>query len=201
VQRVESLLGAGWKEVRIVTDHGWLLVPNGLPRTDLPKYLTATRWGRCAVVKASSTVRLPTFTWFWADDVRVACPPGIDSFVAGKEYGHGGLSLQECVVPQLTIQAAKQPVASAKVESFKWAGLRCRIKVEGQFSGCRVDLRDKVADPATSLVGAARPVGVDGTASLTVKAEFDSREGSASMLVLLDPAGSVLDKTPVTVGG
>ena len=45
VQRVESLLAAGWREVRIVTDHGWLLVPKGLPKADLPKYLTETRWG------------------------------------------------------------------------------------------------------------------------------------------------------------
>src|SRR5207249_8475311 len=37
VQRVESLLAAGWREVRIVTDHGWLLVPKGLPKSDLPK--------------------------------------------------------------------------------------------------------------------------------------------------------------------
>lgn len=47
VHRVEALLAAGWREVRIVTDHGWLLLPKGLPKTDLPKYLTATLWGRC----------------------------------------------------------------------------------------------------------------------------------------------------------
>ena len=45
------LLEAGWKEVRVVTDHGWLLMPKGLPKSELPKYLTATRWRRCAVVK------------------------------------------------------------------------------------------------------------------------------------------------------
>ena len=46
VQRIESLLAAGWQEVRVVTDHGWLLLPGGLPKSDLPKYLTATRWRR-----------------------------------------------------------------------------------------------------------------------------------------------------------
>ena len=30
VARIESLLEAGWQEVRVVTDHGWLLVPGGL---------------------------------------------------------------------------------------------------------------------------------------------------------------------------
>ena len=36
VYRVESLLAAGWREVRIVTDHGWLLLPGGLPKP-IPK--------------------------------------------------------------------------------------------------------------------------------------------------------------------
>ncbi len=201
VQRVESLLAAGWREVRIVTDHGWLLLPKGLPKTDLPKYLTATRWGRCAVVKSSATVAIPCFPWHWAEDVRIACPPGIDSFIAGQEYNHGGLSLQECVVPQLSIQACSQPQVSARIESYKWVGLRCKIKVEGQFEGCRLDLRDKAADPTTSLVDEAKAVGKDGMVSLVVKPTMDSREGTATLLVLLDPAGNVLEKTPVTAGG
>ena len=28
---VERLLSAGWQRVRVVTDHGWLLLPGGLP--------------------------------------------------------------------------------------------------------------------------------------------------------------------------
>ncbi len=201
VQRVESLLAAGWREVRIVTDHGWLLLPKGLPKTDLPKYLTATRWGRCAVVKSSATVTIPCFAWHWAEDVRIACPPGIDSFIAGQEYNHGGLSLQECVVPQLAVQAGSQPQVSARIEAYKWVGLRCKIKVDGQFEGCKVDLRDKAADPTTSLAEDVKLVGKDGTVSLVVNPKEDSREGSASLLVLLDSAGLVLEKMPVTVGG
>jgi hypothetical protein len=200
-QRVESLLAAGWREVRIVTDHGWLLVPKGLPKTDLPKYLVATRWGRCAVVKPAATVEVPCFSWFWAPDVRIACPPGIDSFIAGREYSHGGLSLQECLVPQLTVEARTEAIASARIESFKWAGLRCRVRVEGGVEGCKLDLRDKAADPMTSLVEEMKPVGKDGVASLVVKPDKDSREGTTTHLVLLDLAGNVLEKTPVTVGG
>jgi hypothetical protein len=200
VQRVESLLEAGWKEVRVVTDHGWLLMPGGLPKCDLPKFLTATRWRRCAVVKPSATVDLACFSWFWADDVRIACPPGIDCFLAGEEYNHGGLSLQECVVPQFIIRPGSSAGVSAKIESFKWAGLRCRIKVTGDHDGCTVDLRDKAADPATSLADAVKAVGKDGVASVVVKPEHDTRAGTATTLVLLDHAGNVVDKAPVTVG-
>lgn len=197
VQRVESLLEAGWKEVRVVTDHGWLLMPNGLPKAELPKFLTATRWRRCAVVKPNATVELPCFSWFWADDVRVASPPGIDCFMAGEEYNHGGLSLQECVVPQIVIRPGGTATVSAKIDSFKWAGLRCKIKVTGDYDGCMVDLRDKAGDPATTITN-LKAVAKDGSVALLVTNE--SREGTATTLVLLDHAGNILDKSPVTVG-
>jgi hypothetical protein len=198
VYRIETLLAAGWREIRIVTDHGWLLLPKNLPKSELHKYLTATRWGRCAVVKPSAMVKLPMFSWFWSESVTVACPEGISSFFAGQEYNHGGLSLQECVVPQFTIQAGKQIEDLAKIETVKWAGLRCRVKVGGQFDGCKVDLRDKAADVSTSLTG-AKPIAKDGAVSLVVT--DDSREGSASTLILLDMAGNVIEKMLVTVGG
>jgi hypothetical protein len=200
VHRVESLLESGWKEVRVVTDHGWLLMPKGLPKSDLPKYLTATRWRRCAVVKPNAAVELPTFPWFWADDVRVASPPGIDCFMSGEEYNHGGLSLQECVVPQIVIRPGGKATVSAKIESFKWAGLRCRVKVTGDYEGCTVDLRDKAADKDTSLAEAAKKVGKDGTVAVVVKEKEDKREGTATILVLLDHVGNVIDKSAVTVG-
>ena len=195
--RIESLLAAGWREVRVVTDHGWLLVPGTLPKAELPKYLTATRWGRCAVVKESANVDLTCFPWFWSDKVRVACPTGIDCFIAGKEYNHGGLSLQECVVPRLVIRGVVEAVPTAKIAEIKWVGLRCRVKVTDHLTGCMVDLRDKANDAATSLIS-PKLVSTDGSAALIV--EDDEREGRATILVLLDASGAVIDKMPVTVG-
>ena len=198
VERISGLLDAGWQEVRVVTDHGWLLVPGGLPKADLPKYLTATRWGRCAVVKASATVDYPSYPWFWSDEVRVASPYGIDSFLAGREYSHGGLSAQECVVPQLVVRRGAIAGVSARIGNVRWSGLRCRVTIEGEFAGCSVDLRDKPADPSTSVTG-AKPVGPGGSVALVV--QDDSREGSSTTLVLLGPAGTVIEKMPLVVGG
>ena len=196
--RVRSLLDAGWNEIRIVTDHGWLLLTGGLPKVELPKYLTESRWGRCAVVKQTTDVDLPCFPWTWNDGVRVACPSGIGSFVAGQQYNHGGISLQECVVPQITVRSGSTPIVSASVEEIKWAGLRVRVKVSGNFAKCSVDLRDKAADKTSSLC-VAKVVGKDGSVALVV--EDDSREGSATTLVLLDGDGNVIEKKLVTVGG
>ena len=103
VDRVSSLLGSGWPRVRIVTDHGWLLMPGGLPKVDLPHYLVATRWARCAAVRGESDATVPTYSWHWDPHARIASPPGIGCFKARVEYAHGGVSVQECVVPELIV--------------------------------------------------------------------------------------------------
>ena len=159
--RILSLLSAGWREVRVVTDHGWLLLPGGLPKVDLPGYLAISRWGRCALIKDTATVVMPVVSWYWDKSVRVATPPGIGCFVAGKEYEHGGLSLQECIIPLLTV-TLPAPVQKVIIENVKWVGLRCRVQLAGE-TGLMVDLRTKINDPATSLSESVKATGTDGT--------------------------------------
>ncbi len=195
--RTAALLAAGWKEVQIVTDHGWLLLPGGLPKEDLPGYLAQDRWGRCAVPKPGSTLTVPQRTWHWSNSVWIALAPGISCFVAGKEYAHGSLSLQECLVPQLKVSATKA-APTASIKSAKWVRMRCKIEVEGDAAGLRVDLRTKLADPTSSLV-TPKPVEADGTVSVMV--EDDSALGTAAFLVLLNAAGQVLGKQSTMVGG
>ncbi len=57
VERAEQLLAAGWKEIRILTDHGWLLLPGGLPTTSLAPSLSENKWGRCAALSPARPVR------------------------------------------------------------------------------------------------------------------------------------------------
>jgi len=86
LERVQGLLESGWKRVRVVTDHGWLLAPGGLPKVQLPKYLAESRWSRCASIKDSSHVEVPIAGWSWNPQERFAYAPGAHCFVAGKEY-------------------------------------------------------------------------------------------------------------------
>lgn len=102
-ERVQNLLGHGWRTVRIVTDHGWLLLPGGLPKSDLPIHVSHVRKGRCALLKAGVTVDHCVVPWRWHDATLVATAPGIACFEAGKEYEHGGISAQEIVTPVLDI--------------------------------------------------------------------------------------------------
>jgi hypothetical protein len=197
LERVQSLLDAGWRQAKIITDHGWLLLPGGLPKVDLPKYLAGTRWSRCAVVKDQAHVSAPLAAWTWNPHESFACPPGIACFGEGNEYAHGGLSLQECLIPILTLTADAGPAIDATLKEVKWKGLRCQVTVQPHVEGLRVDLRTKTGDPATSLAASAKAVEA-GRASLLVTDE--TNEGVSASLVLLDPEGRVISKLPTIVG-
>jgi hypothetical protein len=195
--RVLGLLEAGWPRVKVVTDHGWLLLPGGLPKVDLPKFLTATRWSRCAVVQGESATTVPTRGWHWNPQVRIASPPGIGAFVTGTEYSHGGVSAQECVVPELIAERGADRVR-AEVKEVHWRGMRCRVLVDTNATGAKVDLRLNWKQVGSSIVASVKDVGANGEASLAVN--DDSHEGSAAAVVVLDAAGQVLDHQATTVG-
>lgn len=197
VDQITGLLECGWMRIRVVTDHGWLLVPGGLPQVSLPAHLAATKWSRCATVKGDSMPNVPIHSWHWNPHVRIASPPGAGSFAANTEYSHGGVSLQECVVPELVVERGGAST-TATIQSISWRGMRCRVGVVTNDPSVRIDLRSNWKQPATSIVAAVKEVGPAGEASLAVA--DDSHEGAAATLVALDAAGNVLDRKPTTVG-
>lgn len=200
VERVGELCQAGWRKVRIVTDHGWLLVPGGLPKSELAKHQAETRWGRCAVLKDSAHGTPLTFGWDWCKDVQVAYAPGASSFIAGTEYAHGGLSLQECLVPVLELQvsAVTVPTVQASIKAVTWKGLRCVVEVDSNASGLTVDIRTKPALASSTLVLKTKAV-ESSKANLAVA--DDDQLGAAAVVVVLGPNGEVVQKQATTVGG
>jgi hypothetical protein len=200
VERILELEQAGWKKFRIVTDHGWLLLPGGLPKSELPKHQAETRWGRCAVLKDSAHGTSLTFGWDWCNDVQVAYAPGVSSFVAGSDYAHGGISFQECWVPVLTLELGTSAVGQAKatIDSVTWKGLRCTVAVSSQSADLSLDIRTKPAQASSSLVAQPKLL-VDGKASLAIV--DDDQLGAAAVVVVIDAQGNVIQKMATTVGG
>jgi hypothetical protein len=200
VERVTELSDAGWKRVRVVTDHGWLLMPGGLPKSELAKHQTETRWGRCAVLKDSAHGTPLTFGWDWCKAVQVAYAPGVSSFIAGAEYAHGGISLQECLVPVLQLECvgAAGATATVTIKSVTWKGLRCTVVVDGGAPGQRIDIRTKAALASSSLASSDKPL-EGGKASLAVA--DDGQMAAAAVVVVLSADGEVLQKQATTVGG
>ena len=199
-ERIGSLLDAGWTEVRVVTDHGWLWLPGGLPKADLPKYLTKSRWARCACIEPGSAVDVPTVPWHWNAAERAAVAPGISCFSRGYEYAHGGLSIQESLVPTLRVTAGAGSLASRpNIADVSWVGLRCRVQIDAAQSGLQVDLRTRVNDADSSACEGARTVDEQGAASLLVA--DDDLENRSAAIVVLDAAGEVMAMQATIVGG
>ena len=198
-QRVRELFEAGWQRVRIVTDHGWLLVPGGLPKRELHASLTKTRWRRCATLTPGAKPNVQTVPWHWNKDIDIAVAPGIGIFIAGEDYSHGGLTVQECVVPVLVAEAP-EVAASATIDTVKWVGAVCKVALKGGTTGLSADVRTKPGDPDSSLAidKGAKAFGKNGVASVPV---IDGSDGTAACVVILDVGGKVLAKRMTAVGG
>ena len=197
-ERVAGLLDHGWQKVIVVTDHGWLLMPGGLPKAELPEHLTESRKGRCARLKEGSLFDQQVVSWQWGRTVRIAMAPGIHCYEAGKEYEHGGLSPQECVVPFLTATGRASP-ATVSIGEIQWRRLRCNVTIEGAPTGAHVDIRTNVGDASTTLTKGGKKLSAEGEVFLFV--EDADHKGDATVIVVFGSDGIVLKQKSTIVGG
>ena len=197
--RIEDLLDAGWKKAVVVTDHGWLLLPGGLPKNeDLPVAVTETKKGRCARIKAGADVSVPTVPWHWDNGVQIAVAPGITCFEANQTYEHGGVSPQECIVPRMTVSRGADTSTGATITNMKWRGLTLVIEFSGLPDGATVDLRTAAGDAESSIADMGRVTGGQGKVILLVG--DDDLEGRQAVLVVIGADGSLLLQRETTVG-
>ena len=198
-QRVGDLLQAGWAKVKIITDHGWLLLPGGLPKTELHKHLTESRWGRCAIPDTDALHGYPMTSWFWDAAEAVVLAPGVSCFIAGKEYCHGGLTLQEALIPCLTVFPRQTGGGRAVVlKEMKWSGMRLKVLLAGA-EDLTVDIRSKVADAATSFTTSPATGAADGQKT-SLLVEDDETLGTAAFLVVEDENGQPIFKQSIVIG-
>jgi len=199
VQEVlETAFEKGVKRIKIVTDHGWLLLPGGLPKTQLNVGLTETRWGRCALIKEGAITDLLHLPWRWNPSIYIAYAPGISFFKVNEEYAHGGISLHECLVPTIIIENENSSKSIAKIQSIKWVNLKCAVETENATDDYTIDIRTKYNDESTSIVESTKKSVKENRGSVMVS---DDAESQAASIVLLDPSGRILDKKLTTVGG
>ena len=197
VRRITRLLKAGWRSVRVVTDHGWLLLPGGLPMVSLPRHLTESQWARCAVISGDSRPDAPLHPWHWNPDEWFAAPPGIACFSRRDEYAHGGLSIQECLIPDIRVEGTAASGPTAVIRGISWRRFRCNISVQARGGPATADLR--LGGPAgKSVASSPKPIDADGLASLVLA--DDEHEDAALVLVVTDGAGRVLAQQPTRKG-
>lgn len=195
---IENAFKQGVKKIKIVTDHGWLLLPGGLPKEELKKELTETRWGRCAFIKEGAKTELLHLPWRWNPSTFIAYASGISFFKKNEEYAHGGISIHECLIPVLLVENTNTAFVQAEIKSVKWVNLKCVINTDDVPDGYSIDIRTKYSDEHSSIVLSPNKVLKGNTVSLMVD---DAAESTAATIVLLDSDGRILDKKPTTVGG
>ena len=175
-------------------------MPNGLPKVELKSFVAETRWGRCAALKSDAKTDALAFKWHWNPEVMMASPPGAGCFRASMEYSHGGVSLQEMVIPVLRVKAARPTGGSARLLEAKWIGAKCRVSVGGDCTGIQVDIRTSLSDPTTSLLTDRQPRQTTPDGKVTVFLEDDSDIGKKAEIVLSDSNGQVIDSLSTTLG-
>ncbi|MDO5619450.1 BREX-1 system phosphatase PglZ type B [Kocuria sp.] len=202
-ERVRGLLEAGWRKVVIVTDHGFLLPGQPAKKVVLPLQVTegdAARKPRVARLKAAAArPDFPILPWTWDLSVDMVSAPGATAFEAGRLYEHGGLSLQECVIPVVTVTHGDSAGSPARIETVRWTGQRCRIDYGPAEADIVGEIRLSPAD-ASSVVGGPKAPTEPGEVKVLVDEE-QAPEGATAWVVLLDANGTVVAQERTTVGG
>lgn len=194
---VMQLVRSG-RKVRIVTDHGWLLMPGGLPVAALDAGLTEAngKRTRCAMVKSRAETSYLQLPWTWSDQVYVAAATGARSFYAAYEYAHGGISPQECILPVMDISGSASS-SDVSITEARWEGLRLRITVVGG-ADLRADVRLGLETAGISLAKGGRVLDEHGKTSVLIS---DDHEDEAASIVILDDHDRVVAHRTTKVGG
>ncbi len=198
---VKDIFKAGWSSVQVLSDHGWLLSPMGLPKANLPACLSEGKWPRYATLKDGASTEELTYPWYWDSGQQIAFAEGISCYRSGMEYAHGGLSIQECLLLDIKLEKPQgaQPFSTVKITDVKWTQMRCTIAIDGIGEGLIFDIRTAPGDAQSSVALSAKPIKNDQSASVVV--EDENLEGETAYIVILDQNKEIISQIQTTIGG
>lgn len=198
---IHGLIADGWQSIRVVTDHGFLFLPGGLPTLALSSSLAENTWGRCAAIKPGAHSDEAHYSWFWNPSHCFALADGISCYGRAREYTHGGVSLQECLTLEIRVRPVAETLTLSGVHlgDGSWKGMRFTAVIEGAAEGLRLDLRRFPADAGSSVVFSTKAFTADGKASVVV--EEEGLEGERAWAVAIDPAGNLVAQMETIIGG
>jgi hypothetical protein len=116
---IERFHTAGIGEVHVVTDHGFLWLDpedvDALGTPAIPPAQVVSKTGRYVLLApgavAVELIRLPLP---FDPSVQLGFPRGIRTLTKASWYGHGGISLQETIIPHVVSRAAATAVARVR---------------------------------------------------------------------------------------
>ena len=144
---VKTLFGLGVTAIVISADHGYLfgekltsgegIDPPGGKTVALKRRVWVGQGG----AKVEGTLRAPLSAFGVGGELELVTPRGLSAFkVPGgaTEYFHGGLSLQELVIPVLTVRASA-PQADVAGAQVKWKLTLGSAKITTRFVSVTVE--------------------------------------------------------------
>lgn len=189
---IRKLAGAGIEHFVVTADHGHLFFPADRdeslrvapPGANAP-LLHRRCWGGKGGSTPSGCVRVPAAKLGYDSDLDFVFPPGIGVFKTGGDlaYYHGGLSLQELVVPVLTLRLklreSSRPKQGPLTVSNAPESITNRIfSVVLELGRANLDLFEGAMQVRPVLIASGRQVGAAGMA---VGANFDSAAGCVKL--------------------
>ncbi len=189
---LRRLADAGVGHAVISADHGHLFSHEDRDesmRIDAPGGDTVTIHRRCWVGRGGTTppgcVRLSSADLGYASDLEFVFPRGIGVFKAGGDLGfhHGGLSLQELIVPVITVHSAASMASPAgpdrlTVLNVPGAVTNRIFSVTIEFGGPNLALFTTPTDVQPLLLSGTAQVGSVGMA---IDGDLDATSGTVSV--------------------
>ena len=133
---LRKLAAAGVEHAVVTADHGHLFFARDRDesmRTDAPGGATVDLHRRCWIGRGGATpagcIRVPASALGYASDLELVFPTACGVFRAGGDlaFHHGGPSLQEMVIPVLTVRTKVQEATAATVSRIHLEGLPAAI--------------------------------------------------------------------------
>ena len=185
---VHKLGEFGFDRVVIATDHGFYINAHAGPGDVVSKPDSGT-WknlhSRCLLGNGAEDVSNFVVT---ASDVGIkgsynqfACPRSLSAYSEGQSYFHGGASLQECLVPVITVKfkESKENIEPEKYQvglTYKANKITTRVPVIdvqiGQvdmFASGELEILIEAQDSDGKVVGEAKPGGLVNPATGTIR--------------------------------
>lgn len=189
---IRKLAAAGIEHAVVSADHGHLFFANDRDesmRTDAPGGQTVELHRRCWIGRGGSTppgcVRVQAAALGYASDLEFVFPLGSGVFRAGGDlaFHHGGPSLQEVVVPVLTVRTKAVETARRSADPIEATGmpvvLATRIfSVTFTYGAKQLLLGATGIQVRPLLMSEGRQVGSVGMA---LDAQFDRTTGTVTM--------------------
>ena len=197
---IRKLATAGVEHCVVAADHGHLFLPSDRDesmRIDAPGGQTVDLHRRCWIGRGGVTpggcVRVPATSLSYASDLDVVFPSGSGVFKAGGDlaYHHGGPSLQELVIPVLTVRTEEAKAARSEdrpitVTEIPSAVTNRIFSVRLELAAQNLSLFSKTLVVRPLLMAEGRQVGVVGMA---IDAELD--EATRAVTLAADKPANV----------